>query len=212
MKRQSNISHSTDLTATRQRDQVRALVHAEPTAAIALARAIQDPWFASQALAWVGRFWPYRDYGIILEESVRAGALSDDPYRVASSAAWSIRAFLERGSPVQAEAILQNALQVARTIPYPGSWAEAVFLLFQAAKHSNSLVWVDAFDALANPQNPRLHWRQERNVRYASSMLSSNDVRLLTATGSTERSANVALDWVVEGDQTVSAPRPFFWV
>ena len=55
------------------RDRAISLAHSDPSAAITLAREINDPWFACQALAWVGRFWPGDDFESVINEAFEIG-------------------------------------------------------------------------------------------------------------------------------------------
>ena len=198
-------------TPTQQRDRVITLVHADPRKAFELAKDIRDPWFASQALAWVGRFSPERDFKKAIAESVRIGRLQDDPYRVAASAAWPLNALLEREQFPQAEGTLMRALSTCEDISYPGSRAEATFLLFQASKPFDIALWIPAFNELACPSNTRLHWRQKRCLRDALSMLRDGDINLMKKYAAEKAAVELASDFLKTPGHPIGSPRPFFW-
>jgi len=197
-------------TPAQQRDRIAVLAREAPGQALDLARSLKDPWAACQALAWVGRFWPHRDFTRIIDESLGAARLQDDPYCVAASAAWPLRALLEREAFPQAEAVLARSLRTCRDIAHPGSHAEATFLLFQAARPFAVSLWLPPFSALVCPQDRRAHWRQRRNMRAALAMLEPADLEAMKAAGADDAVLGIAANELKPPDRPVARPRPFF--
>ena len=73
--------------ATQQRDLAGQLAPNDPARALSTARAIQDPWFACQALGWVARFAPDHEFTKIIREALRVTQAEVDPYRVVAPSA-----------------------------------------------------------------------------------------------------------------------------
>jgi hypothetical protein len=160
---------------TQARDRAASLARSEPSVALTLSREINDPWFACQALAWVGRFWPSDDFETILNESFEMGRRSSDPYRVVASAAWPVRALVERGTSNQISAIVRPLLTLANEIASAASRSEALFLLFEATKPSEPSNWLPILEELVKASFPTLHWRQNRSLREAILIIAAED-------------------------------------
>ncbi len=197
-------------TSTQQRDRVFAIAYEEPAKAYELARTIKNPWYACQALACVGRFWPHRDFKKIIAESIQVGSLEEDPYIVAASAAWPVGALMERDLYPQAEATLLSALRTCRSISHPSSHAQATFLLFQAVKHFELSLWIAPLDALACPESRCSHWRQKRNLRDAIAMLRHGDIEEMKASGAGKQTIQLATEFLGSPNHRVAMPRAFF--
>jgi len=198
-------------TPAQQRDRIAVLAHEAPSRALDLARSFKDPWAACQALAWVARFWPHRDFIRIIDESIAAARRQDDPYRAAASTAWPIRALLEREAFPQAEALLAQSLRTCRDIAHPSSHAEATFLLFQAARPFSASLWLPPLSALVCPQGRRMHWRQKRYMRDALAMLGPADLEAMRTAGANDVIIDMASEALKLMDRAVATPRPFFW-
>jgi hypothetical protein len=65
----------------------------QPAQALRLAQAIEAPWFRSQALSHVGRYWPDETYNRILVEAMRSADAQDGIYKQVAVSAWPIRVF-----------------------------------------------------------------------------------------------------------------------
>lgn len=163
---------------TQARDRACSLAHSDPSAALTLAREINDPWFACQALAWVGRFWPGDDFESVINEALETGRKCSDPYQVVASAAWPVRALIERGASSQISTIVIPLLAVANAIPSFASRSEALFLLFQAAKPGMQTDWLPVLEGLIKASFPTLHWRQSRSLSAAILIVATDDNRL----------------------------------
>jgi hypothetical protein len=118
------------MTPTDQRDLASRIAPVDYDHALAIARGISDPWFACQALAHVARFCPDNKFRHIVEESLRVGCSADDPFKVVASAAWPVRAIVERKCSVMLDAITPDLLNRAEQIELLASRSEALFLIF----------------------------------------------------------------------------------
>ena len=199
---------------TQARDRAISLARSEPSAALTLSREINDPWFACQALAWVGRFWPADDFETIIIESFEMGRRCSDPYQVVASAAWPVRALVERGTSNQISAIALPLLTLANEIASAASRSEALFLLFQAAKPSEPRNWLPILEELVKASFPTLHWRQNRALREAILIVAAEDGGL--AHDIVHRLPEGRLRTQIEKrlnalDSTTAYPRVFFW-
>ena len=163
---------------TQDRDRAISLARSDPSAALTLAREISDPWFACQALAWVGRFWPGDDFETVINEAFEIGRKCSDPYRVVASAAWPVRDLIERGASSQISTMVLPLLALANEIPSFASRSEALFLLFQAAKPGMQTNWLPVLEELIKASFPTLHWRQSRSLSEAVLIVAAADSRL----------------------------------
>jgi hypothetical protein len=160
---------------TQARDRACSLARSDPSAALTLAREINDPWFACQALAWVGRFWPGDDFESVINEAFEVGSKCSDPYQVVASAAWPVRALVERGASGQISTIVLPLLAVANEIASFASRSEALFLLFQATKPGMQTSWLPVLEELIKASFPTLNWRQSRNLSEAILIVAAED-------------------------------------
>lgn len=196
------------LQPSQMRNQVQRLCEAEPAEALKIARHISDPWFCSQALSWVGRYWRDTKFAEILQEAADVALRASDPYQTVGASAWPVRALLEGGAT--ATTIARRTLPLARRIENLGSRSEALMLLFQAALPYDKVVWAPVLDELVIASEPVLNWRQRRNFQGVIRLLLGRDANLaadLTGKVSDEtlrRSAEKAL----KGGAISS--RPFF--
>jgi hypothetical protein len=163
---------------TEARDRACSLAHSDPSAALTLAREINDPWFACQALAWVGRFWPGDDFESVINEAFEVGRKCSDPYQAVASAAWPLRALIERGASGQINTIVLSLLAVANEIASFASRSEALFLLFQATKPGMQANWLPVLEELIKASVPTLNWRQSRSLSAAILIVAADDNRL----------------------------------
>ncbi len=150
----------------------------EPARALSTARAIQDPWFACQALAWVARFAPESEFSKIVQESLRVVRAEVDPYRVVAPSAWPIRAIVERNHLEMLAAVVPDLLLRARDIKILASRSEALFLLFQAVFPAGREEWLPVLESLRQASTPLISWRQKRNLLDAIMIVQGEDEQL----------------------------------
>ena len=169
------------MSPTLQRDQACDFAKRDPKKALEKARAISDPWFRSQALAWVAR---YAEVGPIkiAREAAKAASECDDDYKRTAVRAWFIAALAERNHTAEAKRELWTAVSQSKKVTPLSSRAEALILLLQAAFQISVQDVRLVADELKSSCGRDLHWRSKRAVRDA---------------------------WkLVEGELK---PRPFFW-
>jgi hypothetical protein len=200
------------MTATQQRDTAGRLAPTDPTRALATARAIQDPWFACQALAWVARYAPDQQFIKIIKESLRVCSTEIDPYRVVAPAAWPIRAIVERNRSEMLPSVIPELLLRAKDIEILASRSEALFLLFQAVFPAGRENWLAVLQSLREASTPLISWRQRRNLCDAILIVWGEDkplaLEILSALD------DLKLKKKIEKLQVTSqlhVPRPFFW-
>ena len=152
------------MNATKQRDSAISLACTDHARALARARAIEDPWFACQALAWVARFGPENQFIKIIKESFRVCKDEVDPFRVVTPSAWSIRAIVERNRLDQLSSPMHELSLRARDIELLASRSEAIFTLFQAVFPAGRKYWSAVFQSLREASTPLRSWRQRRNL------------------------------------------------
>jgi hypothetical protein len=199
---------------TQARDRAASLARSDPSAALTLAREINDPWFACQALAWVGRFWPGDDFETVINEAIEIGRKCSEPYQVVASAAWPVHALIERGASSQISTIVHPLLALANEIASFASRSEALFLLFQATKPGMQTNWLPVLEELIEASFPTRHWRQSRNLSEAILIVATEDNRL--ANDIVHRLPESRLKTQIEKrlnilDPTNTRLRVFFW-
>lgn len=200
------------VTPTEKRDLVTRLVHNEPDRALVIARSIEDPWFACQALACVARFCPENKFGHIIEESLKVGRSADDPFRIVASAAWPVRAIVEREHPDMLDSIIPELLNQAEHIELLASRSEALFLLFQAVFPAGREKWFGILQALMRASENLINWRQRRNLRDAILIVWNDDAELAKEIISHLEDSKLKRQiesGIMKSEQHL--PRPFFW-
>jgi hypothetical protein len=200
------------MTPTDKRDLVTRLVHNKPDRALAIARSIEDPWFACQALACVARYCPEDKFGHLIKETLRVGRSVDDPFRIVASAAWPVRAVVERRHPDMLDSIIPELLNRAEQIELLASRSEALFLLFQAVFPAGREKWFGVLQALMKASVNLISWRQRRNLRDAILIVWNEDTELAKEIinhledGKLKRQIESR---IMKSEQHL--PRPFFW-
>jgi hypothetical protein len=200
------------MIATQQRDTAGRLAPTDPARALATARAIADPWFACQALAWVARFAPEDQFIKIIKESLRVCGAESDPYRVVAPAAWPIRAIVERNHSELLSSIIPDLLRRTKDIENMGSRSEAIFMLFQAVFPAGRRSWFPVLQSLREASTPLINWRQRRNLSDAILIVWGEDKALAQEILSVLD--DVKLKKKIEKLLATSkpgAPRAFFW-
>ena len=199
------------LNPTGQRQLVINLAGSDPQRAATVARAIEDPWFRCQALAFVGRYWPGENCERLLREATKAADSQDNWYKRVTVSAWPIRAYLERGRPSPAMRLLERYTGEARNIENMGGCSEALLMLFQAARPFDRNLWEPVFSALVQASEPALAWRQLRNLRNAMAMVAADYPRLVQEAVKRLRDERTIAAIERDPENRKSAePRPFF--
>ena len=197
---------------TKERDRAIEIARADVQRGLAAARAVSDPWFRVQAIAWVA--WlspPPRDREAVLE-AFNALDRAQEPWQLCGAAAWPIRAAIEKGYPDLAREGLRRLLEASRSIRPPASRSEALFLLLQAAFPRGPDFWRPVFDQLVAMCADDEHWRVRRNLRDALLIVSTSSTDLARTVasslpeGTTKRQVQRALE-----SRESQEPRLFFW-
>jgi hypothetical protein len=200
------------MNPTLARDRATKLALTDTEAALKVARQIDDPWFACQALAWVARFAPNQRAQTIAKRALSVGRNHPDPYKSVACAAWPVRALIETGNMNVLMPILGKLMKRAATIESAVSRSEALLLLLQAVLPARRTVWKEVLSALITASQPCLHWRQRRNLRDALLMVASRDSTV--ASDAMHRIADQRTRTQIErrlAQGELAAPRAFFW-
>lgn len=153
------------MTPTHKRELATRLAITDTDGALVIARSIKDPWFACQAMAHVARLCPENRFRRLIKESFRAGSSADDPYKIVASAAWPVRAIVERKHLDMLDSVIPELLNRAEQIELLASRSEALFLLFEAIYPAGREKWFDVLQALRKASTTLISWRQRRNLR-----------------------------------------------
>ncbi len=200
------------MSPTEGRDGAVALAKTDTAAALERARAISDPWFRSQAIAWIARFAAAAEATSILKEARESSWAAEDKYRIVGSSAWRIRAMIERGEQQAAADELPDLLKCAADINQPVSRLEALFLLFQSVFEVDNCRRA-VLDALLEACHGAKSWKSGDRLREAAIMLAfaghhgqANEVIGAMPAGRFRRQA---IERVGRGQRR--EPRSFFW-
>ena len=200
------------MNATLQRERAVQLAPTDPALALSTARAIDDPWFACQALAWVARFAPEEEFAKIVNESLRVVRGEVDPYRVVAPSAWPIRAMVERDCIELLPSVIPELLLRAEEIELLVSRSEALFLLFQAVFPAGREHWLPVLDSLRQASTPLISWRQKRNLTDAIMIVRGEDEQLAfeiyDAVDDQKLKKKITRLWAIPEQRQ---PRKFFW-
>ncbi len=160
------------------REQAVRLANSDWRAAVGRARAVTDPWYRCQALAWAARFAPDEELVRIADEAIKTATAGKDAYQKVAAVAWPVRALIERGNLARAGKAVNGVLARVPEFQYADAQAEALFLLLQAALPAPHTVWKPVFEAIFNMPHPPIHWRQRRVMRDAILMVHARDPAL----------------------------------
>ena len=200
------------MNANQQRELAARLAPGDPALALSTARAIHDPWYACQALAWVARFAPEQEFAKIVYESLRVVRAEADPYRVVAPSAWPIRAMVERDRVELLPSVIPELLLRAEEIKLLVSRSEALFLLFQAVFPAGREHWLPVLDSLRQASTPLINWRQKRNLTDAIMIVRGEDEQLAfeiyDAVDDQKLKKKITRIWAIPERHL---PRPFFW-
>jgi hypothetical protein len=186
------------------------LARGDTAAAELLASRISDPWYRTQALAWVARYASDVEVVRLARQALGAAAECTEPFQQASAAAWPVRALLERGQRDEALLLLEIALRSVPRIQPNSSRSEALFLLLQAAFDAGQDVRRSFLFALADAYDSDPHWRVVRNYEDALVMMHAVDADFARklAAGSEDKLRQRVERTLAEGGRE---PRVFFW-
>jgi hypothetical protein len=200
------------MTPTVARDRASALATSDIEAALQAAREVADPWFACQALAWVGRFAPEDRVVAILDEAIAVGGRAADPFRAVACIAWPLRALVERNHAHRLGPALLALLRQVPSIEHPASRSEALFLIFQAVYPAGRRWWFPVLVELRDASHPAVHWRQARSIRDAVLIAASEDADFARdfCPGVRNDRARSQIERALARSERRS-PRPFFW-
>jgi hypothetical protein len=201
------------MTPTTARDRATRLAVSDHEAALRAARSVGDPWFACQALASVARFAPHDQFDAIVDEAFQVGRRANDHYQIVGSAAWPLRALVERGRVERLAPILPELLCFAPRIETLASRSEALLLIYQAVFPAGRQWWLSVLQELARASHPAIHWRQARSVRDAVLMAASEDPEFARdfCRGVRNDRARAQIERGLSRSEYLS-PRPFFWI
>ena len=197
---------------TEARDKAIGLAKTDTPAAMMIARAIDDSWFRSQAMAWIARFAAEADLAPILEEARAASWATEDKYKTVGSSAWRFRAMIERGKRLAAADELPDLVACAADVAHPVSRLEALFLLFEsvfAIDRCRRLTLSALIDAchIANS------WKSGDRLREAAIMLAfaghHDEAHQAVSAMANRRYRRQAIERIRRGQRR--EPRPFFW-
>jgi hypothetical protein len=195
------------------RNNIIALARHNPKAALARTKNLTDPWYRSQALAWVA--WLTPDdvaFRPIIAEGIRVAQGADDPYQRVGAIAWPLRALIERRMEKQAITVVKVALNSVSQIENPVSRADALFLLFQAAHPLGGQATKQLAAALVSGCSATEGWKGQHILRDTALMLASTDIAVankLVASMREGRERRQAERLIAEGQ--FMQPRGFFW-
>lgn len=161
------------MTGTTQRDQAIKLAKSDVCKALAIAIALSDPWFRSQALSWVARFTDGDPEPIAARAALAAAACGDE-YKKSAVRAWEIAALAERKCYESARKALREALEIAGRVQPLSSRSEALLLLMQAAFVIDRNTAANVAAILTQSCPAGVHWRCKRAATHASKMLEGN--------------------------------------
>ncbi len=199
-------------TPSQQRNAAISMAPVDSARALTIAEAITDPWYGCQALAWVARYWPDSGFRKIVKRSLRLGSESTDQYRVVASAAWPVRALVEREAMNDLAPVIGDLLTRAPRITPFSSRSEALFLLFQAVLPAGRDTWLPVLQALRDASVPMLSWRQRRNLHDAVLITWKIDEAVATqvtkSVGDEKLTTKIAKSVAKE---KWMEPRRFFW-
>lgn len=197
-------------TPTRARDAAtRAAARGEPEA-LDLARAVDDPWFRCQALAWVARYAEEDQVEPIARESLVSARQERQAYRTVAVRAWPIAAVTERGLTDLGGRWAEDAGHESRRIEHPVSRLDALYHVVQAGWSTPSRPKLTEW--LRRAARDAASWRSGRIQAHLIGMLlpDQRDLSLEVleemAAGQYKRQASRILT-----AGTHLPPRPFFW-
>lgn len=194
------------------REKAQQLARSDPEQAYAIARAIEDPWYRCQALAFAGRY-AGGDLAVrALNDAIAASAKGGDGYRRLTVRAWPIRAAIERGQSGLASRWLRDALPEIPTVDPLPSRAETLWWLWAAVFPGGDRLRAAVRTAVLGHCPPDRSWRAERLYRYMVATLAEaapGDARALLNAMPEGRAKTRIERRHAAGEKGVA--QPFFW-
>ncbi|MDX2155099.1 MAG: hypothetical protein SFW09_01205 [Hyphomicrobiaceae bacterium] len=196
---------------TKARDQVSELAPTRPAEAFRVARQIADPWFAVQALAWVGRYAPADMSATALGEARATARAGRDAYQRSAVLAWPIRAAIETANGAAAAMMLAEACALLPKVRPAASRAEAAGLLLEAAFPGGRGLWepiLAVIEAHCPPGNDWRTWRLYRTLAHIVAVEDPEAARRLVAAIPPGKARDRAEKELANG--AIVSPRAFF--
>ena len=136
-----------ELSSSLERNRVARLASTDRAEALRIARAIGDPWFRCQALAYVAHHCPEMEERLrLIEESFQAGAAAPDPNRIVTVSAWPLKVLCKTGLDLMLESETDRLLNVIATEPSPVRRAHALDAMLGALLGAPGYLFWRAFD------------------------------------------------------------------
>jgi hypothetical protein len=199
------------INASRARDRAAELAKLDSPGALREARAIGEPWYRAQALAFVVRFAPQKEIDEISAEAFEACRSCADAYRQLAAAAWPLAALIERGAFERVRETLASLLAHETEVRPASSRSEALFLLFQACFDLDAATRADLVRKLVEAHADAKHWRSRRNLIDALAMLNGRDAEAAKRIAATVDDVRVRrrMEEILRANERMRA-RPFF--
>jgi hypothetical protein len=99
---------------------------AEIERGLAIARAIRDPWYRCQSLAFVAEYLDDRRRPAVLSEAFKAAYELDEPNRIVTVASWPVEVLAELGPRDRLRQAVDRLLSVIATEPHSLRRADAL--------------------------------------------------------------------------------------
>lgn len=163
------------MTHTQLRNRAHELASGDWQAALVVARRIDDPWFACQAVAAVARYAPEARVSPLADEAIRDAERADDPYRTVGASAWPLRALLERGKGSEVARQLARVLLLVPGIRPSPSRAQALFLVLSAVYPGGRGLWHPVHEEIMKLVPNAWHWRTKCVLSESILMVSAED-------------------------------------
>lgn len=160
---------------TRLRDESSGMAASDWQAAVAIARRIDEPWFACQALAAVARYAPDDRVCEFADDAIREAERDEDPYRTVGASAWPLRALLEREKGARLEQLLSRMLLLAPRIQASPSRSDALYLVLAAVFPGGRVLWEPVHQEIMKAAQSAWHWRTKRVLIESIQMIAIDD-------------------------------------
>lgn len=142
--------------------------------ALKLARKIDDPWYRTQALAWVARYAPNGKIEKLAREALDSASEQADPYKVVAASAWPVRALIERDRGQVAEDVIVRLLDLSDKIDHSVSRLEALFLLWQAVYPLGDAMLRQVQDRRVDACRAANSWKAGDRLAWAATILAAD--------------------------------------
>ncbi|MEM9082877.1 MAG: hypothetical protein AAGB34_04710, partial [Planctomycetota bacterium] len=150
----------------------------------------------------------------IAMESLKRAKSSTDSYKVVGVSAWPVRALVERGHAKSAAVECNRLLKQAKAIEHPGSFAQALSLLFQGIFPGDLSMATTIVEALACDHDSITHWRHRRQIRDCLEVLYATDSKRTVRVLNRMKDEKLAVKLLAKVPERVgvlvSGPREFF--